>query len=392
MLPYRVLAVALLAFATPIFVPASSGADPVNSGFAVPERDSFYAPPADLGSYSLGGLINSRAITTSLRVPVSAWQLAFRSNDSRDQPRLAVTTVLVPLTPWPGPGPRPAVSVQVAEDSTGAQCAPSYQLASGGFRGDTVEGLLARNWAVAVPDHEGPESAFLAGMQAGHTVLDGLRAIEQFGAADLGPDTRWGLTGYSGGGFATAWAAQLQPGYAPELTFAGAAIGGLPADLPVVAANVDGSLFAGFGFGAMVGLRREFPEADIDSVLNDRGRADLARADGKCMLELLANFPFQSVAAGTALADPWHDPRLITVLQHNSLGEGAPVMPIYSYHSMADEVVPVGQDDDLVRTWRGRDADIVIVRDPVGTHAQEASKGQAGADDYLAGRFAAVPR
>ncbi|WP_405485053.1 lipase family protein [Nocardia sp. NBC_00511] len=357
----------------------------------MPDRDSFYAPPADLGSFPPGGLIADRAITTTLHVPVRAWQLAYRSNDSHDQARLAVTTVLVPLTPWPGPGPRPAVSVQVAEDSTGTQCAPSYQLATGGFQGNTVEALLARNWAVAVPDHEGPGSAFLSGQQAGHTVLDGIRAVEQLDAADLGPGTRWGLTGYSGGGFATAWAAQLQPAYAPELTFAGAAIGGLPADLPIVAANVDGTLFAGFGFGAMVGLRREFPEADIDSVLNDRGRADLVRADGKCMLELLANFPFQSVAAGTALADPWHDPRLIAVLQRNSLGATAPTMQIYSYHSMVDEVVPVTQDDELVRTWRERDTDIVTVRDPAGTHAEEAAKGQAGADDYLAARFTATP-
>jgi len=59
---------------------------------------------------------------------------------------------------------------------------------------------------------------------SGHAVLDSVRAVR---AAGLGigkrnPATLWG---YSGGGLAAAWAAELHAGYAPELDFAGVAIG-----------------------------------------------------------------------------------------------------------------------------------------------------------------------
>ena len=76
---------------------------------------------------------------------------------------------------------------------------------------------LTMGWAVVVPDYEGPDSQWTAGTQAGHAVLDGIRAALRFGPAGLaGPSTPVGLWGYSGGAQATARATELQPGYAPD--------------------------------------------------------------------------------------------------------------------------------------------------------------------------------
>jgi Secretory lipase len=76
------------------------------------------------------------------------------------------------------------------------------------------------------------------------------------------------------------------------------------------------------------------------------------------------------------------------VLTLNRLGvASAPQTPIYDYHIVTDEVVPVGQDNDTMQSWRARGANLAgqgcepggpgvrsiqQVRDLVGEHAKEA--------------------
>jgi hypothetical protein len=48
------------------------------------------------------------------------------------------------------------------------------------------------------------------------------------------------MWGYSGGSLATEWAAELQPTYAPELNFAGAALGGLVPNITSVLKTING--------------------------------------------------------------------------------------------------------------------------------------------------------
>lgn len=72
--------------------------------------------------------------------------------------------------------------------------------------------------------------SYAAGKMAGHAVLDSVR-----GMLSERPDLAESpivMHGYSGGAIATAWAAQLQPTYAPELRIAGAAAGERPPTTP----------------------------------------------------------------------------------------------------------------------------------------------------------------
>ncbi|MFE3756075.1 lipase family protein [Nocardia tengchongensis] len=383
-----------LAVASALAVATAAAAGPVAAEqplvvtvSVVPDQDPFYAPPLDIDSLRNGQVVAGREISTTLPVSVRAWQVSYRTNDSHGDAELGVTTLLVPTAPWTGLGSRPAVSEQIPEDSTGTRCAPSYGIGTGTLQsGNQIAAMLAQGWAVAVPDFEGPKSAFLTGPQSGHAILDGVRAAGGFTPAGLGPDTRWALDGYSGGAAATGWAAELQPTYAPDLAFAGAAIGGVPASLPAVMNNVDGGVFSGFLVGVLVSYQREFPEARIDELLNERGRADTAAANDLCVIELLIRYPFWRLAA--AITDGHRDDtRLTEVLQQNSLGGRAPTMPILNYQSDTDEVVPVAQADDLVSAWRQGGATVVTIRDPHGEHAQEASQRQATAQQFLRERL-----
>ncbi len=90
---------------------------------------------------------------------------------------------------------------------------------------------VAEGWVVSVPDHEGRDGMWGTPHEPGYRVLDGLRAtlnFERFGLAD---DSRVGLWGYSGGGLASAWAAEVHADYAPELNIVGAVLGSPVGDL-----------------------------------------------------------------------------------------------------------------------------------------------------------------
>ncbi len=391
-LPIAAAAAALVTLAG-----SAQAATPPPPGSVPPDQDPFYTAPADLGSYHPGQIVATRPITAKLYAApvttVDAWQIAYRTSDSHGVPELTVTTLLVPTRPWQGPGPRPVVSLQSAEDSTGTQCAPSYEIASGANPAEVADAFFAapmigNGWAVALPDFEGPKSVFMAGIQAGHAVLDGIRAVRAFRGHGIDATNPWALSGYSGGAEATGWAAELQPSYAPELSFAGVAMGGTPADPHAVATYIDGTVFSGFEAAAAVSFDAEYPEAGIEGLMNDQGRIDLPKAKGKCVGDLLVQFPFRKLADDSTVPDPLSVPSVAAVLKANTMGRSAPAAPIYDYHADTDELVPVGQDDTLVKAWCARGATVQTVRDAAGEHALEALVRGGDALNYLADRFA----
>ncbi|GAA2164261.1 lipase family protein [Actinomadura napierensis] len=392
----------LLPIATAAALVAASGAaladDPPPAGSVPPDQDPFYSAPADIGNYGPGQVVANRKITPksgNLGDTADAWQISYRTNDSHDKAELAVTTLLVPKKAWTGGGARPVVSVQAAEDSTGTQCAPSYGISSGaGIAGAGTlfaSPVLDKGWAVAMPDFEGPKSVFMAGPQAGHAVLDGIRAVKNLGAGGIGASNTWALDGYSGGAQATGWAAELQPAYAPDVRLAGAAMGGTPADPAAVARSLDGGLFSGFEAAATVSLDTEFPEAGIQKLLNDKGKQALSDSRNKCLTDLLTGFPFKKLADYSTVPDPLAVPSVAAMLKKNTMGSAAPAAPVFDYHANTDEIVPVGQADAVVKAWCSKGAKVQTVRDAVGEHALEALVRQNDALTFLADRFTGKP-
>ncbi|WP_019631781.1 lipase family protein [Actinomadura atramentaria] len=397
-LPSRRAAVALplaaglaaAAFAVP------ARADGPAAGSVPPDQDPFYAAPANIASYQPGQVVATRKITPKvgdMDSKADVWQISYRSNDSHMAAQLDVTSLIVPKKAWTGTGARPIVSVQAPEDSTGTQCAPSYGLTSGdalaGMGAMLSGSLLDRGWAVAMPDHEGPKSIFMGGPQAGHAVLDGIRAVRNVtGVAGVGKDNPWALSGYSGGAQATGWAAQMQPDYAPEITLKGVAMGGTPADPEAVARSIDGGIFSGFEAAAATSLAAEYPEMDLDPLMNDEGRKALKEAKGQCLTGLLTTYAFKKLSQYSTVPDPLAVPRVQAVLKTNTMGGAAPAAPVYNYHAQIDEIVPVAQDDKLVKDWCGKGATIQTSRDWFAEHALEMVLKSGDVLTFLDDRFA----
>lgn len=388
----RALAVALLA-ALSLAAPGGAAAQaPVD-----PDHDPFYeAPRKQVAKAKRGAILDSRETTVTasgVELPNPAWQLLYRTNDSKGRPEAAVTTVIRPTVPVPIEGQLPLVSYQTAEDSLGTQCAPSYTLRTGEEKEiPLIRQALDRGWAVVAPDYEGPESQYTAGPQAGHAVLDSIRATRAFKPADLGrKQTRVGIWGYSGGGLATAWATELAPTYAPRLRIAGVAAGGVPPDIEAVARQIDGGPFSGILFGAAQGLERAYPEMRVRSILNAEGKALYEEISDACVDEITQAGAFKRLEDLTTVPDPLSLPRVQKVLAKNHLGKTTPTAPLYIYHAIFDELIPIGPTDELVAKYCEEGATVQYHRDPASEHVSLVASGAPAAVQYLADRFAKKP-
>ena len=357
-----------------------------------PDQDPFYDAPSrkQLAKLKRGEIIRSRSVAVSglgFGGAVDSWQLFYRSNDSKRRPAAVLATLIVPRTP--SAGVRPLVSYQAAIDSLGSDCNPGYTLQTGTQReAPLIVQALNRGWATVVPDFEGPRNAYGAGPMAGRAVLDGIRAARRFAPAGLaGPRTPVGLWGYSGGGQATAWAAEMQPGYAPRMKIAGVAAGGVPPYLDQVAHQIDGGLFAGIYFAVSVGLSREFPELRIEDLLNDDGRAMVAEIGEKCVDDLGTDYAGERMSRYTNVPDPLVLPRVRKVIRKNELGKGTPTAPLYIYHSVIDQLIPVAGPDALVAEYCAEGAPVFYERSFLGEHVALVATGALGALDYLSARF-----
>ncbi|MBF6334172.1 lipase family protein [Nocardia transvalensis] len=379
--------VAVMAAATPL----------ARADIPFPDNDPFYRAPADLAAAPNGAVLGSRPIALfDLPIPVAAWQLRYRTTDSRKQPILAVTTVMVSPVPWAGP--RPLLSYQVAYDSLGTRCAPSYALRGGRDLSVVntvldvpfmVEGLR-RGWAIVVSDYEGPQSRFFDGTTAAHAMLDGIRAVRGFPPAGVTAASPVGGWGYSGGAFATLWAAQLRPEYAPDVVFAGISSGGIPADIPAIAQRVDGGPQAGLAMLILLALARNEPESGLIDLLNDRGRAALAENATACGSDLVPKYVGARTDDFATVPNILGSPAFRTAAGVNELGGTAPDTPLYLYHSTTDDVIPVGGFTTLINRYCAQGAALTAIHSPFPSHNGAAIGEALGGMNFLSDRFAGI--
>lgn len=391
---------ALMVIVTCMLVPPSASAG--ETGVPAPKEDSFYRVPADVAQHRNGAVLGARQVTPMLgKLPAArAWQIRYRTTDARGRATATLATVLVPKAPWRGPGRRPLVSYQVAEDGVGLRCTPSYALRAGLRAGvtpaqvDLVYGvplLLARGWAVVVPDWEGPLSGFGVHGMAGHAVLDGIRAARSFPAAGLGGPRPIGLWGYSGGGFATISAAQAHESYAPRLPITAIAAGGVPGDIRDVYDTARGNLFGGATILLLIAMDRAYPGARLKGEADSRLRRAMAASEEDCLAEAPARHPLLDIDDHLTSRGRTQFARLLRV---NSplYAEGVPRAPTYLYHATIDELVPLATARKLASRFCDAGAPVDFHVDPGGEHFVEAVLGGLKALNYLATRFRGQPQ
>jgi Secretory lipase len=392
----------------PISILAAAGilsltlAAPATAGSALAATHQSHHGSASLAGDQPGQILSSKPVTikaVGFSAPYQAWQLRYVSEDVTGQLQTDVATVVKPANPSPTPR---LLSYQPAIDSDSPSCQPSYVLtqppAKLGF--ESLGGLesfaavatgTSLGYTVVIPDFEGPDHAWTAGVEEGYGTLDGIRAAENFAPLDLdGAATPVGMMGYSGGSQASEFAAEEAPTYAPDLNIVGAAIGGLPVNIGHIAAKADGGLFAGIYFAAAVGIARAYPQIDIQSLLNAAGK-QMAKSIGKmCIVQFVPAYAFQRIESYTKGGlNPLNDPTVQQVIADDTMGSIAvPKIPMQIYMATFDELVVTPDVTSLVSRYCAAGEKIQYLQFPLADHITAEAEGLPGAIAYMQARFA----
>ncbi|KAI8066376.1 secretory lipase-domain-containing protein [Gongronella butleri] len=367
-----------------------------------PKNDMFYQPPADFENTAPGTILKTRVLPPGDIAVLgvlpqyyeSVHQFLFRTKDALDQPVATVATLIIPFNARRDT----LLSYQV-------ESAPSYALRFTN-NGENLIGnsellfmdiILSKGIPVVTTDYEGPGSFFSVGAMAGHSVLDGIRAVLSSGSATrLDPHAKVLLWGYSFGAQATGWAVQLHSSYASEINIVGAALGSTPVHLEHVmhARAVQKGPDAGFAAASLYGLTQQYPDArkDVESHIRADNRAEFGAIANKCLPHLMIEYAFKDVNGWLGDLDSIHEGALKRAINANVMGSLAtPSIPMFMYHSNIDQVMPYEDALNLAQTWCKQGAQIEFMTDHVSELLLLAATGAGDATAFLLARLEGKP-
>jgi pimeloyl-ACP methyl ester carboxylesterase len=339
---------------------------------------------------------SSFQVLPGVPTPTDAWKIQYASTDASGKPNTVSGTVLVPKDDREGP--RPLITYAVGTVGIGDQCAPSANFPTGKTtEAPLIELALLRGWAVAVTDYEGLGTpgthTYTVGKAAGTSVLDAARAAQRLPEAQekgVTADSPVGIMGYSQGGQASGWAAELASSYAPELKVKGTASGGVPADLPKVAEYNNGDAEAGLVLMSAIGHDAAFPELALDKYLNDEGKRITKIMRDGCLSEASEAGANKKVEDVT-VTNPMDQPDWQKRLADDKLGTKAPGHPVYVYHGQGDEIIPHEVGEQLRNDWCAKGNTVEWKSYPLAPHAGTAILCSIPAMNWLSDRFKDEP-
>jgi hypothetical protein len=384
-------------------------ASPVNVRQLItpPTQDPFYTPPAGYEQAAPGTVLRSRDPPSPLAafgalplVLADTQQILYRSTDTFGNPTSTVSTILIPLNA----DKTKLVSYQIAQDSAFLNCAPSYAFQllsdSGGPLGTIgtqaeitgIGAALAEGWVVTIPDHEGPNAAFLANTRGGQHVLDGIRATLSSGL--MSASARAAMWGYSGGSLVSSFAAELAPTYAPELAknLIGVVLGGAVPNITSSLPLLNNSPFAGLLPGGILGFANEYPniaQLVTDNLVPEKAEA-FRRAESQCLGANFLQFLGQDVlndyfVPGAAFFT--ENAEVLAVQEQNRMGQRAPQIPVFMYKGVQDQISAVEDTDALYDFYCGSGVDVEYIRDISAEHAALLITGAPSAVQWIREAF-----
>jgi alpha-beta hydrolase superfamily lysophospholipase len=290
-------------------------------------------------------------------------------------------------------GPRPLVGYAVGTHGIGDAAAPSRLLSRGlDWEAGLIAMLLTRGWAVALTDYQGlgtpGDHTYMVGRALGPNVLDAMRAARELHPAELPVGGPAAIIGYSEGGAAAAWAAQLQPVYAPDVPLVGVAAGAAAADLEAAGPSLDGSFFSFFIAYGGIGYSAAYPELDLDPYLTPKAIAGIAALRESTLPQAMISGPRFVRASDLTHPNVMELPEWRARLRENRLGELVPDAPVLLHHARRDQIVSFEQSINLRDAWQriGADVRLYVTRGGV-DHISGGVAGMPVALSWIAGRL-----
>ena len=345
----------------------------------------FYLPPSPLPDGQPGEVIRSEPVDAylvpGLRLRARAWRVLYRSTSATGEPSAVSGIVLMPR--GRSRAPRPLIGYAIGTHGIGDAAAPSRLLPRGlDWEASLMAMVLARGWAVAVTDYEGlgtpGDHTYMVGRALGPNVLDSMRAARALCPEELPADGPAAIIGYSEGGAAAAWAAQLQPTYAPEVALAGVVAGAAAADVETAGPSLDGTFFSFFMAYGGIGYAAAYPELELDPYLTPMARRRIDALRESTVLQAMMFGPRFIHASELTEPNVLEMPEWRARLRENRLGRLAPEAPVLLHHARRDQIVSFHQSINLRDDWQrlGADVRLYVTR---------------GGVDHISGAIAGTP-
>ncbi|MCZ7630799.1 MAG: lipase family protein [Microthrixaceae bacterium] len=174
-----------------------------------------------------------------------------------------------------------------------------------------------------------------------------------------------GIAGYSQGGHAAAWAAQIAAEWAPGLEIAGVLAGAPASEVPefvTIDSSDERPLLRALAVIVASGLAATGDEFDLDTVLSDAGLDVLDQLEDSCEPDLVPGEPL--TRADMTTLEPW-----ASALSANVPGATPGTAPVLIVHSRTDSVVPIEHGRALARRLCDAGGTVEMRELPEGEHA-----------------------
>jgi len=357
---------------------------PDDPNFNENEYTAFYTPPDPLPPGQPGDLIRTEPSPLVLEpsgqlgaIMATGTRIMYRSTDSRGNPMAVTGTYFEPYNAWPGAGPRPLIVYGPGTQGLGDQCAPSRQFNQGihwspfldltfNYEELMVATMVARGFAVVMTDYQGLGTpgvhTYVNRVAEADAMLDAGRAAMRLPGTSLDPHGPVATFGYSQGGGASAAAAELAAGYAPELHLVGSTAGAPPADLEEQIPFSDGSVIVGVIGYALNSVIATYPEyADsLRATLTPMGQKLLDDTQNQCIAETAMRFRFkhlQDFFVGD-VAEVTANPLFHALFHAQRIGNYKPEAPVFVFSNRYDPLVPWAPAAQMARDWCAQGADV----------------------------------
>ena len=312
---------------------------------ARPKSPGQTAIPVPNATTPAGTLLNYDRIQLPALYRAKAWRIIYMTRDYRLRPIVSTGMVVLPDRAAKVPMNRRFVAWAHPTTGIARKCAPSLR-ASPVKAISGLNDLVAAGVVVTATDYPGLGTqgpmGYLVGKGQAYAVIDSVRAAHQIPGVGGGRD--YALWGYSQGGHAALFAADLSAAYAPELTLKGVAAVAPPTDLATLMranlGSVAGRILASFTlaswnakYGASLKL---LVDATAAAVIAEVGRSCVDDLGGK--LDALASQ--KSLSQSFLKADPARLAPWSGLLVENSK---------FALSARVPALVSQGDSDDLVR-------------------------------------------
>lgn len=363
---------------------------------ARPEWTRFYTASAFDIALPPGTLLNHERISLPAFYRAKAWRILYSTRDFRGRP--IASSGLVILSDYAPKNLSDRNIVAWAHPTVGIarQCAPSLR------KGPTsailgLNELVTGGYIITATDYPGLGTTgpigYLVGKGQAQAVIDSARAARQI--PDVGGGNRYALWGYSQGGHAALFAAQLSATYAPEFKLAGVAATAPPTDLGRLLIadlnTLEGRILSSFTLGSWAikyGL-------GLDDLMDRDTISFMQKLNANCIDDLAGKLDALSaqkpLSARFLTQNPLELAPWRAAISENSLFSLSTAVPAIILQGESDRIVHPSMTQRFVSASCRNGAVVKYVVLKAKSHGGSAKESVGGAVSWINDRFRGVP-